>query len=101
MRNYPQIFTMKVTQITNAAIDMQQQQRKTASKCFIAIIQLQIWQRGWRTRTQKCVKCRTTVAQLHKCNEYDAQTICDKLSCLLNSNVAVPVRKNKNARNVD
>ena len=81
MWNCPKICTMKVTQITNAAIDMQQQQRKTASKCFIAIIQLQIWQRGGRTRTQKCVKCRTTVAQLKKCNEYDAQTICEKRPC--------------------
>ena len=48
------------------------------------------------TRTQKkCGKCRLTVTQLQKCNEYDAQTICDKRSCLLSSNVAVPVRKKK------
>ena len=35
---------MKVTQITNAAIDMQQQQKKKKmqAKCFIAIIQLRM-----------------------------------------------------------
>ena len=54
-----------------------------------------------RACTQKCGKCQLTVTQLQKCNEYDAQTICDKRSCLLSSNVAVPVCKNKNARNVD
>ena len=43
-----------------------------------------------RACTQKCGKCRLTVTQLQKCNEYDAQTICDKRSCLLSSNVAVP-----------
>ena len=43
----PKNCTMKVTQITNPAIDMQQQpkkkkKKKLQAKCFIAIIQLQI-----------------------------------------------------------
>ena len=41
----------------------------------------------------KCEKCRLTVSQLQKCNEYDAQTICDKWLCLFSSNVVVPVCK--------